>query len=92
MTPIAMEVSPATFDELEAKIKAAGRGPLDLGGIGLKRGPIPPVLLPTDEVQAIYNRTAGVALSAETLCFVRAIEYAVLRRVAQRRRASEEWD
>lgn len=76
-----LEVTPATFDEIADKLKVVDREHVDLGGIELHRGPIPPVLLPADEAQAIYTRTTGLTTRVP-LSFARAIEFEVLRRTA----------
>lgn len=55
-----LEVSPATYDEVAEKLKAADydhafvEGAIDMHGIGLQRGPAPPPIGPNEHILQFF--------------------------------------
>lgn len=75
-----IEVSPATFDEIELGLGEILRE----AGIHITRGPIEQMLLPQNIIEALHEVTQHRALTLQALSFARAVEIEVMRRVAPR--------
>jgi len=81
-TATALEVTPATYDELLAAVTSVGHRDLDnLAGIKLRRGELPQMLLRIDEIERIAARP-DVQTAVQ---LARRVEFEVLRRCANAR-------
>ena len=79
--PLVLEVTPATYDELAGLLNARPGDPINLGGIELQRGPIPPLMLSEADIDSCYARSGN----GKPHGFARLIEFHVIRRLAQQR-------